>query len=375
MCSSDLVPVPAPASPGFSEQIGQPGAKIEAQFRPFHAWVDGDGSRREIDQLVGKLAEIKDQLILSATVPTQAAQANTQLLTLLPAFVSQAQRLPAPFNTMLLKSASTFSGDVDASERAQITKALGDQVTGFCTSMVQGKYPFFSVPDREIPLADFGKLFGPGQIMDGFFKATLAKYADISKPEWRWRQDISLARTLSQTTLKSFQQAAQIRDTFFSTGGNLPSVNMQVIPPVISGVGVTARFDVNGAAVVSQSNTSVTPGAIQWPGASAGGRTAITLTTEAPPPQQPVFAPGLLPGQPPPPAPPPQPLPPSVLEKTGPWSLFRMIDRSGATQRGDRLIVSFIVGGRELTYQIAVGSTLNPFTMSALREFRCPNGF
>jgi type VI secretion system protein ImpL len=65
---------------------------------------------------------------------------------------------------------------------------------------------------------------------------------------------------------------------------------------------------------------------------------------------------------------------PSVLERTGPWALFRLIDASSPVQRGDRIIASFIVGGRELQYQLTAGSVHNPLTLAALREFHCPSG-
>ena len=102
-------------------------------------------------------------------------------------------------------------------------------------------------------------------------------------------------------------------------------------------------------AVTSQANTPVSPGAVQWPG-GGGGHTAVSLTSENPA------------------------LSPAILEKNGPWSLFRMLDQAGAVQRGDRLVASFIVGGRDLQYQISTGSSANPFTLPALREFRCPSG-
>jgi type VI secretion system protein ImpL len=194
--------------------------------------------------------------------------------------------------------------------------------------------------------------------MDKYFQQSLAKYADTSKRAWSWRADSAFARSLSSTTLMQFQRAAQIRDAFFATGGNMPSISMQVFPPVLSGAGVTARFEVNGMAVVTQAGTSVTPGALLWPGAAAGGRTAIVLAADA--------APTPLQSQP--------AQAPAVLEKTGAWSLFRLLDAAGAAQRGDRLVASFIVGGRELQYQIAVGTSVNPFTLTALREFRCPTG-
>jgi type VI secretion system protein ImpL len=42
--------------------------------------------------------------------------------------------------------------------------------------------------------------------------------------------------------------------------------------------------------------------------------------------------------------------------------------------RGETASTTFIVGGRELQYQLTSASTRNPLNVAALREFRCPTG-
>jgi type VI secretion system protein ImpL len=284
---------------------------------------------------------------------------------------------------MLLTTAAAFEKDVNNSELIRLSRALGDQVLSACQQVVPGRYPFTRGASSEIALVDFGRLFGPGGIIDSFFKQFLTKYADTSKREWTWRPEQSLSKSLSLATLKEFQRAAQIRDAFFPSGGNMPMVNLQVFPPVLSGVGVSVKFEVNGAVAVTQSGTSVIPQAIQWPGAAAaGGRTAVSLwvdpstsglgtqettspstsglgtqQTASPSPSQPTPA-----------------TPVATLEHTGAWSLFRLLDNTRMSKSGDRFVASFILGGRQLEYSFSAGSTLNPFTLPALREFHCPTG-
>ena len=64
--------------------------------------------------------------------------------------------------------------------------------------------------------------------------------------------------------------------------------------------------------------------------------------------------------------------PPATFERSGVWALFRALEQ--ATVRGDRMVANFFVGGRDVQYQFTTGSSLNPFTLPALREFRCPTG-
>jgi type VI secretion system protein ImpL len=333
----------------IKQQEHAPGAQIEAAFKAFHVLVDGDATRRPIDSVIANLSEIDQNLALLATDPSRTPQANAALQIEIASLRQNANRLPPPFQGMLLKAAASFEGDVTNSYVSQLSQALGSQVTGICEQVVANRYPFTRGSEREVPLADFARLFSPNGIIDRFFAQNLAAMADTSRKDWSWRQDSQTAHSLSPTTLREFQRAAQIRDAFFSTGGNMPSIMLTVTPPVLSGNDVTAKLEINGTAVVSQGGTSAaTP--VPWPGSASINRTVLTLAPTAS-------------GQ-----------APSVLERNGVWSLFRMLEAGAPVHRGDKVVASFILGGRELQYQISTGSIANPLTLSALREFRCPNG-
>jgi type VI secretion system protein ImpL len=232
---------------------------------------------------------------------------------------------------------------------------LGDQVSRVCQQIVPTRYPFVKGVDREVPLADFARLFMPSGIMDKFFKDNLAAYVDQSKAQWTWRLDIFVARGLSPVTLRQFQQAADIRDAFFGTGGNMPSFTMAVTPLTLSGDAATAKFEINGTAVVSQQGVN-SPTNVSWPGGGVA-RTAITLGGGG----GGFFGGGFF-------------SQPTVVAKDGPWSFFKMLDSGTVLRQGDKIIASFVVGGKEVSYQFNVGSLLNPLDLPALRNFRCPVG-
>jgi type VI secretion system protein ImpL len=63
-----------------------------------------------------------------------------------------------------------------------------------------------------------------------------------------------------------------------------------------------------------------------------------------------------------------------VLERTGPWSMFRMLEAGSLSVHAETAVASFIVGGHELRYQISSGSIRNPLNLAMLREFHCPGG-
>jgi type VI secretion system protein ImpL len=60
----------------FNTQDGPPGAKIEEQFKPYHAVLEGDSTRRPIDSVIGNLNDIAQSLTLMIENPMLVAQAT-----------------------------------------------------------------------------------------------------------------------------------------------------------------------------------------------------------------------------------------------------------------------------------------------------------
>jgi len=353
---TDALARPSPAL--FNTQDGSPGAGIEAQFKAFHSPLEGDSTRRPIDSIVANLNDIAQSLTLMIENPQLTAQATASLQTQVAALRNNASRMPPPFSDMLRGAAGEFEGSVAASTAGQLLQSLRDQVTPVCQQTVSNRYPFVRGSAQEVPLGDFAKLFSPNGIIDRFFTQFLATYADTSRPDWAWRKDSPVGRALSPDTLKQFQNAAFIRDAFFQTGGSQPVVSLSIKPPRIATPGVDVKTEIAGTVIASQSApilgssssssppSGAAPATVQWPGPST--RTAISVNADA--------------GQ------------PSVLERTGPWSLFRMLEAGSLSAKGETASASFIVAGQELNYQISTGSVRNPLNLVVLREFRCPSG-
>ncbi|WP_018318170.1 type VI secretion system membrane subunit TssM [Bradyrhizobium sp. WSM2793] len=361
---------PAVAAPPLftNAQDGPPGTTIEAQFKPYHAVLEGDSTRRPIDSTIANLNDIAQNLTLIIENPQLTAQATASLQSQVAALRNNASRMPPPFSDMLRATAAEFEGSIAASTAGQILQALRDQVTPVCQQTVTNRYPFVRGSNQEVPLADFAKLFSPNGVMDKFFTQFLASYADTSRSDWTWRKESPVGRSFSPDTLKQFQNAAYVRDAFFQTGGGVPAVSFAIRPPGASGPGVTVKTEIGGTTITSpvtpgpptassmfggpqppppppqpQSNAPTT---VLWPGPSP--RTAISVSND--------FG------------------PPSVLERIGPWSLFRMLEAGSLVVKAETASATFIVAGRELNYQISTGSLRNPLNLSVLREFRCPTG-
>ena len=336
---------------------GPPGTRIEAQFKAYHEVLEGDATRRPIDTIIATLNDIAQNLTLITENPQMAPQAVLSLQNQVAALRNNASRMPPPFSDMMRGAAAEFEGNLAASTAGQLLVALRDQITPACQQTVTNRYPFIRSSNQEVPLGDFAKLFSPGGLLDKFFTQYLAPYADTSRPEWVWRQESPVGRTLSQETLRQFQKAAYIRDAFFQSGGNVPMVTLSIKPPV-GNVGIAIKTDIGGTVITSPTTQApsllggtppaptATPTTVQWPGPSP--RTAISVSSGNDPP--------------------------SVLERVGPWSLFRMLEAGSLMSKAETSSSTFIVAGSELNYQISTGSIQNPFNFTPLREFRCPSG-
>ena len=324
-----------------------PGAAIEARFKAFQIVVEGDAGRRPIDGLLQSLSDIAQTLVIAAANPSQATQANATLMPQVASLRGAAARLPQPFADMMRGAADEFEGDVSRESASQLKQSLADQVTRVCDQIATGKYPFNRESEREVAIGDFGRLFSANGIIDQFFQRALAGFVDQSHARWSWRPDARIARTFSPDTLAAFQAAASIRDSFFASGGSLPSVALTVTPITLSGDANSAKLEIGAGVVESQRGVN-TPGAITWPGGGAE-RTAITLNMG-------YFSRALS------------------MERHGAWSFFRMLDAASVLAQGDKAIASFVIEGKEVSYQFAAGATVNPLTLPALRDFKCPAG-
>jgi type VI secretion system protein ImpL len=250
---------------------------------------------------------------------------------------------------MLLQSANAFENTIADDTYRQIRDEFQKSIYGPCQSLASNRYPLDHGARGEIGLADFGRLFGGNGYFDSFFKKYLETYADTSQREWKWRQENPVAKLMSAETLRQFQRASRIKDAFFPTNGNVPSISLNITPPVLPDTGLTAKLEINGLPIASSNQPNPAPVAIQWPG--AGGKTAVSLVQDQ-------SVPGAQPSE--------------ISGGTGQWALFRLLDKASKTPRNNSITASWIVGGREVPFQIGTGTVFNPLQLPALAEFKCP---
>jgi type VI secretion system protein ImpL len=346
-----LKPLLGTQSPGPPPE--PPGKKIDDRYKELRDFV-GTGPGAPIDQALKVIDGLHQQLAMRTT-PAPGAPAppagpiggdSVQLLR------DEAARDPPPVNRWL--GAMAVSGNALISGRtrqqaAEAWSAPGSGPASLCQKAVTGRYPFVPGAPIDIPMDDFGRLFSPGGLIDGFFNTQLRPYVDTSDDgSWKPHPVDGVPAPVTPADLVQFQKAAVIRELFFATGGNNPTVRFDITPVDLDAGATQVTLDIGGTTVTyAHGPTRATQ--ITWPGQAATSSVRL------------VFDPRPSTG-------------PGVFQASGAWALFRLFEQ-GTLKRSewaDRYDITFASGDRQAKFEIRAGSVINPFAPGLLAGFQCP---
>ncbi|MBN8889454.1 MAG: type VI secretion system membrane subunit TssM, partial [Rhodospirillales bacterium] len=329
-----------------------PGKAIDDRYKALRDFV-GTGPGAPLDMVLKLLNDLQQQLNRLASAAPGASAAPAVATGEDPARLLQAEasRQPEPVARWLLALAgggSTLRGGGAKQAVAAAFAGAGGPGT-LCTQAVNGRYPFFPGATNEIPMDDFGRLFGPGGLLDGFFNTQLRPFVDMSGRTWKAQKVDGVDPPVSPGDLVQFQRAAVIRDLFFAAGGTAPAVRFDIIPLSLDNGAQQVTLDFDGV-TVSYAHGPSRATQITWPGPNRMNNVRLVFD-------------------------PPSPGDTGVKQASGPWALFRLFGQGTLTQAGaaERYTLSFQSGARQATFEIRAGSVLNPFAPGVLQDFRCPS--
>jgi type VI secretion system protein ImpL len=324
--------------------VALPGQDIEDRFAEYHQLLEGGVGARVIDALLGDLEAIRQSLLVSGLSDQTQVAAN--MPTLIGKLKGNVSRLPPDLERMVAGTVDEFVVDTTNATISEINDALVGTVAGRCADIVNNRYPFGGEVTRQIPMSAFAEVFGFEGLLDSFFNAHLATHVDMSGADWAWLPKSPLAEKASLTTLRQFQNAARIRDAFFP--GRSPSVALTVtftlskahqkidsILLQVDGQQQPLRPDRGANEVFS------------WP--AEGGVTGILLLPELRKRE-------------------------SQIAFEGPWGLLQLLRNGSPRLVGNKLQVGYVIGGRDVGFDVKMDSLENPFTLPELGAFKCPTG-
>jgi type VI secretion system protein ImpL len=327
-----------------------PGAQVTAHFEPIHRLLAGDKGAAPIDGILQQLQQLQQKI---QPVGPQVGGTNAgdpQAIASVGDSAEQLRRdaapLPQSIGAMVTEVANGASRAVRGEARGTLEKRYQEEVAKECNAIVTGKYPFVANATVDVPIADFGRLFGYGGIYDAFFKAELANLVDASGSRWVWRSDTSGATVGgSVAMLRQFEAAEEIRSVFFRAGSQDAEVRFTLLQPDSLDVG-SRRFtlEIDGQ-TFEYRHAAVLPKAVVWPGPKPG--LAVATFEEAG---------GGRPN----------------LSFDGAWAWFRLLDASQTSRDSDvRYTLTVSKGGHTARVPIEAASIRNPYGRPLLQQFRC----
>jgi type VI secretion system protein ImpL len=262
----------------------------------------------------------------------------------------RARRTPPPISGWVLQIASQSHNLVAGGATAAIRAAWSSDVAPVCRQTLTGRFPFANDTPREVQLRDFSLFFGPGGTIDSFFNSYLANFVDTTSGNWRIKSNYADSINISSSALRQIQRADAIKKAFFSGGGGGPSVSFVLRSKDMDKVTTDFMLTINDQTTSYDHGPSFSESFV-WPGDSGTNRVQLQFNSQIN---------GSRVGD--------------TLD--GPWALFRLLERSSVVpspNEPEKLDTRFTLGDRWIEYEVISDSAYNPFSLPALRQFRCPD--
>jgi type VI secretion system protein ImpL len=208
-----------------------PGARVTARFASIHQLMAGEPGKAPIDAILAQLQQIGDKLQPldqiggpdKVATLAQVGQLSEQLK-------QDAAALPKPVGRIVAEAGSLAQAALRSGLGGDLQGRYKRDVFDVCRAAIEDRYPFGGSSLPDVLIADFGRVFGFGGTYDQFFKTYLEQLVNTSGTTWAWRPDASgIAVGVPGGALTKFQQARQIRDTFFPPGAQKPEVVFRVM--------------------------------------------------------------------------------------------------------------------------------------------------
>jgi type VI secretion system protein ImpL len=322
----------------------KPGALVTRHFDPIHKLVAGAPGQAPIDRVLAQLGQLQAQIAgvggnVGQTSPLEAlsrAGGGESLK----ALQREAALLPQPVGAVVAQIGGRSEALAIGQARGELENRYRVQVLNECSSILSGRYPFDPRSAIDVPMADFGRLFGASGVFDTFFKENLAPLVDTSRIPWRWRPGTSGPPAM----LRQFEAAQRIRDQFFPPGNQLPQVRFNVTPAFLDAASSRFVLELDGQTIEYRHGPERSSPAV-WPG-PAPGVAAFSFEGRG----------GDRPNQ----------------AFRGPWAWFRLLDAGQLQPASDvSYTLSLQAGSHQARMTVEATSIRNPFLKADLRQFRC----
>lgn len=328
--------------------------EIERQFANLNQLTrKQDDQPTRLDQIMVVVNELHEYMRNIQEAPDKgkaaliAARARMGLQGADPIFTLQrmADNQPEPVNRLLSRLATESWRVVLDQAVAQLERDWYREVYQPFQQNLARNYPFNPDAGRDVALQDFERFFAPDGVLETFYKSNLKLFLE-DHPEQVG--DARRAGLVRRNVLDALEKADKIRQAYFTRGGTL-DVEFALEPLNLSANKRRSVVNMDGQLVeFSHGPRQSIP--LVWPNTLRDSvESRITLV-----PVQVNRS-------------------PRSLSESGPWALFRLLDKAEITGVSSSSVdVKFQVDDGEMRYRLHAGSNTNPFTQQLLAGYRLP---
>ena len=201
---------------------------------------------------------------------------------------------------------------------------------------------------NEVTLTDFAAFFGPGGVLDGFYRDYVAPFTESTRRGLKLKAFEGRQMPLSADALEVFDKAIGVRESYFAAGDQA-QVRFSLKPEDLDANVTRFTLNVDGQEV-SYRHGPAQSRQVVWPG-PAGVSKAWVLFESGDGSQH-------------------------RASKDGPWAWFHLLDDARVRRKpqGDRVSVTFKVDGHSARYELQASSVTNPFAGASVKGFELPRG-
>lgn len=318
------------------------GVEIANYFKPLHDYVGDGKAPGALDTFIAAIKKAGDAAtsagMLSGSAGGDAVQG--QMAMAMGEVASAAGGAPPQLQGFVAETASGGGAAVTKVAQGAIGDAYTQTVLPVCQQATQDKYPFFGTATADASLIDVQNVFAMNGTLDAFAQQRIVPLLDQSGPIWRWNASNPTAATLNPSSPDAFNKARELRDMLMG--------------------GVTVKFEAKAfGGGVDAAELTVGSTSYRFNGAGAGERPVIwSAQGNVPQAAIKLFAAG-------------QPV--ANIETSGPWALFRLMDKARRDNAGPQTILAtFGQGAANAVFKVTLPSDKNPFSRGGVWSFRCP---
>lgn len=259
---------------------------------------------------------------------------------------AEGAKAPPPFQAVWVSLADALGEQHRRALEREVGHDFADLAQS-CNRLAAGRFPLDPAAKRDMPLADFARLFGPQGLFDGFFRAHLAAQVDTRQRPWRLLAGASVPPPV-RAALPNFELAAEVRRVFFAAGTGLPQLRLTLTPTTMDDDLLLFSADIDGQ-LLRYENGPRRPKPVVWPGPGATQRVVLRIL-------------------------PPSPAGVGAEVHEGPWALLRVLHGTDSPRGapGSESSARLEVDGRSLSVQVALEGAAGASLLGELAHLRCP---